>query len=150
MPRRKAKISIHLMNCATCWQPPLTKQQECFLPLRIPSNSMFCVPSIKPDCGAKATLPVRRWWNQLVMVGLPVMGGIAPTMFVQAPAPIEVRDLTHLYCTDKDCQNARKCPCRLAGLECIDACSCIDCKNHNTSEQEGSADIQLLDTGDDV
>lgn len=66
------------MNCATCWQPPLTKQQQCFLPLRIPSNSMFCVPSIKPDCGAKATLPVRRWWNQLVMVGLPVMGVLRP------------------------------------------------------------------------
>jgi len=70
-------------------------------------------------------------------------GGIAPTMFVQAPAPIEVRDLTHLYCTDKDCQNARKCPCRLAGLECIDACSCSDCKNQSNSEQEGSADTQL-------
>jgi len=41
-------------------------------------------------------------------------GGSAPTMFIQAPAPTEVRDLTHLYCTDKDCQTARKCPCRLA------------------------------------
>ena len=38
------------MNCATCRQPPLPKQQECFLPLTIPSNSMFCVPSIKSDC----------------------------------------------------------------------------------------------------
>jgi len=87
------------------------------------------------------------------MVGLPVMGvlrGFVPTMFVQAPALFEVRDLTHLYCTDKDCQNARKCPCRLAGLECIYARSCSDCKNHSNSEQEGSVDIQLLDTGDDV
>jgi len=77
-------------------------------------------------------------------------GGIAPTMFLQAPATTEVRDLTHLYRTDKDCQNARKCPCRLAGLECIHACSCSDCKNQSNSEQEGSADIQLLDTGDDM
>jgi len=37
-----------------------------------------------------------------------------------------------------------KCPCRLAGLECIHACSCSDCKNQGNSEQEGSADIQLL------
>jgi len=77
-------------------------------------------------------------------------GGIAPTMFVQAPAATEVYDITHLYCTDKDCQNARKCPCWLAGLECIEAYSCNDCKNQSSSEQERSADIQLLDTGDDV
>ena len=39
-------------------------------------------------------------------------GGITQTMFTQAPAPVEVRDLTHLYCTDKDCLNGRKCPRR--------------------------------------
>jgi len=77
-------------------------------------------------------------------------GGIAPTMFVQGPAPIEVCDVIHLYCTDKNCQNVRKCPSWLAGIECIEGRSCSDCKNQSSSDQEGSADIQLLDTGDDV
>ncbi|XP_014679528.1 PREDICTED: uncharacterized protein LOC106819400 [Priapulus caudatus] len=53
-------------------------------------------------------------------------GGITQTMFTQPSAPVEVRDLTHFYCTDKDCLSARKCPCLLAGLECIDACSCTE------------------------
>ena len=58
-------------------------------------------------------------------------GGITQTLFTQASAPVEVRDLTHLYCTDKDCLSARKCPCLLAGLECIDTCSCTCCGNQN-------------------
>ena len=57
-------------------------------------------------------------------------GGITQTMFTQAPAPVEVRDLTHLYWI-KDCLSGRKCHCLLAGLECIDTCSCTDCENKN-------------------
>ena len=34
-------------------------------------------------------------------------GGITQTMFTQVSAPVEVRDLTHLYCTDKDCCRTR-------------------------------------------
>ena len=37
-------------------------------------------------------------------------------------APDEVRDLTHLYCTYKECVDVRKCSCLLAGLLCIDVC----------------------------
>ena len=62
-------------------------------------------------------------------------GGITQTMFTQAPAPVEVRDLTHLYCTDKDCLSARMCPCLLAGLECIGACSCTGCGNQNNKPE---------------
>jgi len=46
-------------------------------------------------------------------------GGIVPIMFVQAPAPIEVRDLTHLYCIDKDCQNAQKVHAGLLDLSVL-------------------------------
>lgn len=67
--------------------------------------------------------------------------GITQTMFLQSPAPVEVRDLTHLYCKDKDCRNGRKCPCLLAGLECIGACSCTDCENQNIV-QSGCDDAQ--------
>ena len=36
-------------------------------------------------------------------------------------APLEVRDITHLYCNDKDCKVSDKCPCLLAGLPCIES-----------------------------
>ena len=71
-------------------------------------------------------------------------GGITQTMFTQACAPVEVRDLTHIYCTDKDCLSARKCPCLLVGLECIDACSCTGCGNQN-NKPEGD-DRKEMDT----
>ena len=63
-------------------------------------------------------------------------------MFTQAPAPVEVRDLTHLYCTDKDCLSGRKCHCLLAGLECIDACSCADCESKNC-KPEGDDEMEV-------
>jgi len=43
-------------------------------------------------------------------------GRSACTMFIQAPAPIEVRDLTHLYCTDKVCQMLGNVPMRWLDL----------------------------------
>ena len=56
-------------------------------------------------------------------------------MFTQAPAPVEVQDLTHLYCTDKDCLSG-------ARLECIDACSCTDCENKNC-KPEGVDEMEM-------
>ena len=38
-----------------------------------------------------------------------------------------VRDVTHLYCADDKFSNAVNFQCLLAGLTCIEACSCIDC-----------------------
>ena len=71
-------------------------------------------------------------------------GGITQTMFTQASAPVEVRDLTHLYFTDKDCLSAGKCPCLLVGLECIDVCSCTGCGDQN-NKSEGD-DGKEMDT----
>ncbi|KAG1698810.1 hypothetical protein GQR58_005641 [Nymphon striatum] len=52
------------------------------------------------------------------------------TMYTKDSAPVEMRDITHLYCTDKNCTNPRKCPCALASLGCLDICSCKgDCRN---------------------
>ena len=65
-------------------------------------------------------------------------------MFTQASAPVEVRDLTHLYSIDEDSLSARKCPCLLVGLECIDACSCTGCGNQN-NKPEGD-DGKEMDT----
>ena len=44
-------------------------------------------------------------------------------------APIQLRDMTHLFCNDKNCNQSSKCACLLAGLRCIDICSCTSCSN---------------------
>ena len=36
---------------------------------------------------------------------------LQPVMFERDAAPKEVRDLTHLYCIDEDCSQARICQC---------------------------------------
>ena len=77
-------------------------------------------------------------------------GGITQTMYTQDSAPAEVRDLTHLYCTDKNCENGRMCPCVLAGLECIDICSCTDCNNHSNVVQQENENATEIDTVFDI
>ena len=47
---------------------------------------------------------------------------LCPTMYQNESAPAYVRDITHLYCTDKGCRR-QKCQCVIAGLESIDICS---------------------------
>ena len=64
-------------------------------------------------------------------------GGITQIMFTQAAAPVEFRKLTHLYCTDKDCLDEKKCPCLLAGLWCIEACCCKKCQNQYNIPEGG-------------
>lgn len=49
---------------------------------------------------------------------------LQPVLFKKEPAPKAVRDLTHLYCTDKDCSESRKCQCVSVGLQCTEYCSC--------------------------
>ena len=50
-------------------------------------------------------------------------------------APKEVRDLTHLYCIDEDCSQARTCQCMNAKLTCTELCSCNcdECSNRDHS-----------------
>ena len=52
-------------------------------------------------------------------------------MHIQPSAPVEVRDMTHLYCTYKECVDVGKCSCLLAGLLCVDDCFCTNCVNQN-------------------
>ena len=112
----------------------------------------------------RAKFQIRIWCNshianqeetQAVGHGLSACadGGITPTMFSKPSAPVEVRDLTHLYCKDKDCSNGRKCPCQIAGLNCIDACSCTECQNQNNTpagqdenEIDTETQVQILGT----
>ncbi len=69
--------------------------------------------------------PVGRGWR------LREDGCIEPVMFQKAPAPKEIRDITHLYCKDGNCNDATKCQCLSVGLTCTEFCSCPfpDCPN---------------------
>ena len=61
-------------------------------------NNMYFVQSTKLEYGANQEVvePVGHGWSACGD------GGITQTMFTQAAAPVEVRKLTNLYCTDKD------------------------------------------------
>ena len=60
---------------------------------------------------------------------------LEPVMFERDAAPKEVRDLTHLYCIDEDCSQARTCQCLKAKLTCTELCSCNcdECSNRDHS-----------------
>ena len=56
---------------------------------------------------------------------------LEPIMFLKDPAPKDVRDMTHLYCADINCTVRARCQCVVAGLSCIDLCSCsAACQNY--------------------
>ena len=67
--------------------------------------------------------PVGHGWSACVA------RGITQTMSTQPSVPVEVHDLTPLL--HRQGLFGRKCPCLLAGRECIEACSCTDCENQN-------------------
>ena len=71
---------------------------------------------------------------------------LCPTMDQNESAPAEVRDITHLYCTDKGCRR-QTCQCVIAGLECIDMCSCGgECQNRRGISKVANGD----EVGDDT
>ena len=57
--------------------------------------------------------------------------GLVPVMHTKPIAPVQVRDLTHMYCTDSGCRENRNCQCRQSGLQCTEMClcHCDDCQN---------------------
>jgi len=80
--------------------------------------------------------PVGRGWH------MDVKHELCPTMNKNESAPAEVRDITHLYCTDKSCRG-QKCHCVIAGLQCIDICTCGgQCENQcETSVVENDEEV---------
>jgi hypothetical protein len=71
---------------------------------------------------------------------------LQPVYFEKDPAPLSVRDLTHLYCTDKDC-SGNKCQCVAVGLPCISNCSCAEeCRRRVVQTTEiGDTDSNDID-----
>ena len=55
--------------------------------------------------------------------------GLHQVLYTKESAPAEVRDITHLYCSDGNCSEGTKCVCVSAGLFCIDICKCVSCPN---------------------
>ena len=81
----------------------------------MPSKNMCSGPYTRQQCGVTATWLSLISGTQLVEGGekmglwLREDGSIEPVMFQKAPAPKEVRDITHLYCKDGNCNDPKKC-----------------------------------------
>lgn len=71
-----------------------------------------------------------------------------PVYYVKEAAPIEVRDLTHMYCMDAECKTSQKCHCLALGLPCTDFCSCLGMECDNKREAPVAADESDLDSDD--
>ena len=69
-------------------------------------------------------------------------GELEPVLYSKEAAPVEVRDLTHLYCSDSGCDKVRKCHCRSAGLRCTEFCSCHgnECANPVLSKPDSDSE----------
>ena len=71
-------------------------------------------------------------------------GVLEPKIYTKEPAPMEVRDLIHMYCTDTDCSQSRKCLCLENHLHCTEFCGCQgDCQNTTSSIDVDSDDDSL-------
>ena len=64
------------------------------------------------------------------------LSSLEPTMFDTEAAPLEVRNLTHLYCTDTNCNVNAKCHGLQSGLTCTELCSCqAECGNKTANDE---------------
>ena len=89
---------------------------------------MRCLYQTKLWCNshiAKPTLPDPdgHGWHKLPD------GTLDLKFFEKEVAPVTLQDVTRLYCVDDKCSNDVNYLRFLAGLTCIEACSCIDCPN---------------------
>ena len=77
-------------------------------------------------------------------------GYLTEVYFEKDAAPVELRDMTHLYCADGDCVLSRKCHCVASGLPCTQFCMCAadDCGNCATEILYGESDDEDIDDSD--
>ena len=70
-------------------------------------------------------------------------GHLVDILFEKEAAPVELREITHLSCTDSDCILSKKCHCVASGLSCTQFCICgatEECGNHETDLFEEDSD----------
>jgi len=86
----------------------------------------------------ETTSPVGNGWR------ISESAELRPVYYTKESAPAEVRDITHLYCSDKTC-TGQKCPYVMTGLSCIDICFCAgECQNPNKpAKAEGEVSTDL-------
>ena len=77
-----------------------------------------------------------------------------PVLFEGDAAPVEVRDLIHLYCSDCGCTDNKKCHCLSSGMNCMELCTCSDCSNTRQviieSSDEDPSDDENVDYDEEV
>ena len=56
---------------------------------------------------------------------------LEPVFYLKDMAPVEIRDISHMFCTDAACSSGKMCTCARNGLTCIDICACnsFECGN---------------------
>ena len=72
-----------------------------------------------------------------------------PVLYVKDPTPIEVRDLTHLYCRDELCNGPQKCHCTASRLRCTEFCACGGAQCGNEKQMVIESDTDDEDNYDD-
>lgn len=69
---------------------------------------------------------------------------LEPVMYTKEAAPIEVQDLTHLYCSDHGCNVSGKCQCLQSGLKCTEFCTCDEeCQNSISAESDEDDKLEI-------
>jgi len=69
-------------------------------------------------------------------------------MYTKESALVELRELTHLYCTDNDYKDEKNCPCLQAEFDCTEKCVCYDsgCDNpNNVADDDNETVTQMND-----
>ena len=108
--------------------------------LKMHLNNMSYKHSSKFKFGIKAIYQNLKWqvlWSMANGWRISESRELHPVYYTES-GPAEVRNIMHLYYSDKT-YTGQKCPCVVAGLSCIDICSCADeCQNPNKpAESEG-------------
>lgn len=99
------------LELSICLFPQLTKKQLCYYWQRMLLSNMCAQCCCRHHSGVSEKVkpeipyPVDHGWTNTVD------GLLKPIMFKQEYAPVQVRDLTHLHCNDKNCIVSRKCCC---------------------------------------
>ena len=68
---------------------------------------------------------------------------LEPKLMENDPAPVELRDITHLLFNDKN-WSTKKCKYLVSGFLCTDICECADCENKNMKGFKSTTMMHLM------
>ena len=76
-------------------------------------------------------------------------GSMEQVLYVKDPAPIEDRDITHLYCRDELYNSPQRCHCAASRLRCTEFCGCGGAQCGNEKEEVIESDTDDEENDDD-